>query len=490
MSRPDGAAGDGDGGGTVGAGGLRVAVVGGGIAGLSAAWVLSGRGARVTVFDPGPLGGKLRTTPFAGRPVEEGPDAFLSRTPEATALCAELGVEDLVAPSAGHTLLWVRDRLRPLPEGLVLGVPGRLGPVVRSGLLSPVGLARAGMDLVLPRRRYGEDVSAGQLISDRFGRQVSTRLVEPLLGSIHAAPLDELSASIVAPQVLAAARSSRSLLLGLRRQAPPPAGGPRPPIFLTPAAGLGRLVGALVDGLQARGVVFRAAAVASLDQGRDRVELASAGGTAERFDAAVLAVPAFTAAALLGPVAPAGLADIPFTTVAVLSVAVPASQWTPPAGFNGFLVPAGEGRLMTACSFYSNKWPARAGAGRDDGDPGGAGPAGRAPLHVLRISAGRHGDSRVEELSDGALEARLIDEMGAAAGRLLRPLESRLTRWPASFPLYRVGHASRVDAMEADLAARAPRVALAGSSYRGAGIPACIRSGREAAERLLVGVGV
>ena len=462
-------------------GGMRAAVVGGGIAGLTAAWALSGRDALVTVFEPGALGGKLRTTTFAGRPVEEGPDAFLSRTPEATALCAELGVDDLVAPAAGHTLLWVRDRLRPLPEGLILGVPGRLGPVVRSGLLSPAGLARAGLDLVLPRRTYGEDVSAGRLISDRFGRQVATRLVEPLLGSIHAAPLNELSASIVAPQVLAAARSSRSLLLALRRQAPPPSAGPQSPIFLTPAQGLSGLVGALADGLRARGVGIRAEAVGSVEDGPGGVRVTPAGGPAEEFDAAVLAVPAFDAASLLGDAAPAGLADIPFTSVAVLSVAVPASQWTPPEGFNGVLVPAGEGRLMTACSFYSNKWPARAG----DGD----GTGGAPPVHVVRISAGRHGDRRIDELDDEALEGRLLDELSRAVGRPLQPVEARLTRWPSSFPLYRVGHARAVDRMEEELAARAPRVALAGSSYRGAGIPACIRSGREAAERLLAGTG-
>ena len=464
---------------------LRIAVVGGGIAGLAAAWELingaggspeaATGGAEVTVFEPGPLGGKLRTTTFAGRLVEEGPDAFLSRMPEATALCEELGLDDLVAPAAGHTLLWTGKRLRPLPDGLVLGVPGRLAPVVRSGLLSPLGLARAGLDLVLPRRDYGDDVSAGALISGRFGRQVATRLVEPLLGGIHAAPLDELSASIVAPQVLAAARSSRSLLLALRRQAPPPSAGPRPPIFLTPAAGLASMVTALADALRARGVGVRAEAVRTVDPGPDGVLVTPAGGPAERFDAAVLAVPAPAAAALLGEAAPAGLTDIPFTSVAVLAVAVPVGQWTPPSGFNGFLVPAGDGRLMTAGSFYSNKWPART---------DGTGPAAGEPVHILRLSAGRHGGPPIDGMPDDILEGRLLDELSRAVGSALRPTVTRLTRWPDSFPLYRVGHARAVERMESELAARAPRVVLAGSSYRGAGIPACIRSGRDAAARL------
>lgn len=460
---------------------MRIAVVGAGIAGLSAAWDLSATpGVEVSVFDPGPPGGKLRTTLFAGRPVDEGPDAFLCRTPEATDLCAELGVDDLIAPAAGRTLLWVRGRLRPLPEGLMLGVPARVGPLLRSRLLTPAGLARAGMDLVLPRRNYGEDVSAGELIAGRFGREVATRLVEPLLGGIHAAPLDQLSAAVVAPQVLAAARSSRSLLLGLRAQVPPPNGGPRSPIFLTPASGLASLVERLTARLESRGVTFRSQSVGPVTARPGGVTLTPAGGAPEDFDAAVLAVPAPAAAGMLGEDAPAGLAGIEFTSVAVLTVAVAADRWSPPAGFNGFLVPTGEGRLITAGSFFTNKWPGSP-------DRTARSPDGR-PVHVLRISAGRHGDDRVDRKGDAELTDALLGELAQAVGSHIETAEARLTRWPASFPLYRVGHAPAVDRMEAELAARSRRVALAGSSYRGAGIPACIRSGRAAAQAVLAGV--
>lgn len=456
---------------------MRFAVAGGGIAGLAAAWQLSSRpGTRVTVFEPGRIGGKLQTSEFAGRPVDEGPDAFIVRSPEAVQLCSELGIGDLVAPAAGRTLLWNGDRLRPIPPGLVLGVPGRLGPVVRSRLLSPAGIVRAGLDLVLPPTRIGEDISVGELVGSRFGRQVARRLVEPLLGGIHAAPLDALSTAVVAPHVLAAARSSRSLLLGLRKVAAGPgtaSAGSAGPVFLTPRGGTATLVERLEKVLAERGVEFRSDPVAGIGAAPGTARVSTTGGGTSDFDGAVLAVPAPAAVQILGPLAPSGLDGIAFTSVALLTVFVPASQWSPPAGFNGLLVTSESRRLMTACSFYTNKWP----------DPPSE-PAGT----ILRISAGRHGDDRIDHLDDSAVVSRLIEEISSAVGTPIRPSATRLSRWPSSFPLYRVGHAQAVQRIHAEIAERAAGcLALAGASYGGAGIPACIRSGREAAASVLAG---
>lgn len=455
---------------------MRFAVAGGGVAGLAAAWDLSSRpGTRLTVFEPGRIGGKLQTSEFAGRPVDEGPDAFIVRSPEAVQLCSELGIRDLVAPAAGRTLLWDGRRLRPIPPGLVLGVPGRLGPVIRSGLLSPAGMVRAGLDLVLPPTRIGEDISVGELVGTRFGQQVARRLVEPLLGGIHAAPLDALSTAVVAPHVLAAARSSRSLLLGLRQVAAGPGTASAGPVFLTPRGGTATLVERLEKVLAERGVEFRSDAVAGIAAAPGTVQVSTTGGGTSDFDGAVLAVPAPAAAQILGPLAPSGLDRIAFTSVALLTAFVPASQWAAPPGFNGLLVTSESRRLMTACSFYTNKWP----------DPPSE-PAGT----ILRISAGRHGDDRTDHLDDSALVSRLIEEISSAVGTPIRPSATRLSRWPSSFPLYRVGHAQAVQRIHAEITERGGgRLALAGASYGGAGIPACIRSGREAAASVLAGAG-
>jgi oxygen-dependent protoporphyrinogen oxidase len=446
---------------------MRVAVVGGGIAGLAAAWELATAAipVAVTVFEPGRLGGNVATSPFAGHLVDEGADAFIARVPDGIRLCQELGLtSELVAPEAGRALLWVGGRLRALPEGLTLGVPGKILPVLRSGLLSPAGLVRAGLDLVLPPTAWPADLSVADLISRRLGRQVAERLVDPLLGGIHAGNTAELSAEAVAPQLNTAARSGRSLLLTLRGAAPPSG-----PTFLAPRGGMSRLVNRLIEALTERGVSFEQSAVDVLSRERgNRLDLAPGGS----FDRVVLATPAAAASGLLhdlSPEAAVELAAIPTASVALVTLAYRRHAVAVPEGASGILVPRGEGRLMTACSFGSLKWPHW--SAPDD--------------LVLRVSTGRHGDVRALELGDEDLVARLAGEVAAALRTTAAPTEWRVSRWPSAFPQYLVGHVSRVDRLERILARDVPEVALAGASYRGSGIPACIASGRRAAGTVL-----
>jgi len=454
-------------------------VVGAGISGLAAAWELRER-ADVVVYDPAPPGGRIRTSDFAGRPVDEGPDAFITRSPAAAELCAELGLSgELVAPAAGRTLLWTGGRLQPLPEGLVLGVPRRFGPLARSGLLSPAGLLRAGLDLVLPPTPPPADVGVGELVSRRFGPEVASRLVEPLVGGIHAAPIATMSAAAAAPQLLAAARRSRSLSLGLRDAGAGHGAGPAgaPPLFLAPAGGISRLVQRLVESLLQAGTCFVPAAVRSVGgdgdgdgDGDGSIVVQTTGGGGERFDGAVVTTSSPDAARLLGALAPAALAGVRHSSVALVTVAYEEGEVNIPPGFNGLLVPPGEGRLLTACSFGSNKWPHWSAPGQV----------------VVRASVGRLGDDRADTLDDTALTEGVLADLAAALGATARPLELRLSRWPRSFPFYEVGHLRRMADARRQLAERLPSLALAGSSYDGAGIPACIDSGRRAA-RLVLG---
>jgi oxygen-dependent protoporphyrinogen oxidase len=446
---------------------VNVAVIGGGIAGLAAAWELvSGPDpAEVVVFEPDNLGGKIAGSDFAGHHLDMGPDAFIARVPEGIALCRELGIEsELVAPEAGRALLWVGGRLRPFPDGLVLGVPTRLGPLVGAGLLTPAGLVRAGLDLVLPASPGNGDVAIGELVSRRFGRQVAERVVDPLLGSIHAGNIDHLSTEATAPQLSAAARRHRSLLIGLRRGASSTTG----PMFLTPRSGMSRLVQALISGLKDRGVHFEPTAVTRLARlGTGRVDVDPGGS----FAGAVLATPAAATAILVRPTSPVTASEldtIRTASVVLVTLAYPAGALPIPEGSSGFLVPRGEGRLMTACSFASAKWPHWS-----DGQ-----------TTILRVSAGRDGDLRALELDDRTLVERLHDELVAALGASGGPIEARVSRWPNAFPQYDVGHLDRVSRIEQRLAADVPEVVLAGASYLGSGIPACIRSGRRAASVL------
>ena len=447
----------------------RVAVVGGGITGLATAWFLRDA-ADVVLLEAGDrLGGKIATAEMAGVPVELGPDTFLARVPEATDLCRAIGLgNDLVPPATAKAYLWTRGRLRPLPDGQVLGVPTAAGPVVRSGIVSPTGMARAALDLVLPRRPLGPDPSVAEVVGSRLGGEVSDRLVDPLVGGIHAGRSDRLSLAATAPP-LAAAASSRSLVLGLRRQraAAPAEDGP---VFLGVAGGLERLVARLGEKMPTVDV-RTGAVVRSIGADGDGWRLS---GAEVHADAVVVTAPAFAAADLVRTECPPAAADL--DAVGYASVAVTTLGYRPSAvprelDGSGFLVPRVDGRLMTACTWSTAKWPALQ----------------RSGLVLLRPSAGRFGDERAFELDDGELVDRLHGELAQAIGVTEPPVESLVTRWLRGFPQYEPGHTARVGRIESALASAMPGVVVAGAAYRGLGIAACVRQAEEAAAAVLAG---
>jgi oxygen-dependent protoporphyrinogen oxidase len=466
-----------------------IAVVGGGIAGMAAAWELvqSAEPARVVVLEGSErLGGKIQAATVAGVTVDTGPDAFLARRPEAVALCGEIGIADeLVPPGSRRAYVWSRGRLRALPDGLALGIPTRLGPVVRSGILSPAGLVRAGVDLLgLPRRRApgggatatgaGDDRSIGDIVADRLGREVVDRLVDPLVGGIHAGPVSAMSAAAVFPLLLEAWARGGSLFRALRAVAPPPAPAHAAPVFLAPRRGVRRLVDSLVTELEERGVELRPSTpVTAIERAGDRAGAwtVRVGDGTLAADGVIVAVPAGPAAELLAPLdqtVGALLAEIGYATVTVLTFVFPSSSPSHHLDGTGFLVPAVEGRLTTGCTWMSTKWPQLAGPDEV----------------VVRASVGRFGDERAIAMADGELAEAVLEELRPVLGLQGAPSATLVTRWPDAFPQYAPGHLARVEAIEAGVDALGA-VAVAGAAYRGVGIPACIASGRRAARRVL-----
>lgn len=455
----------------------RVVVVGGGITGLTTAWFLRDQ-ARVTVLEADDrLGGKIRTTSLADVPVEEGPDTFLARVPHARDLAVALGLgDDLVQPATGRAFVWSRGRLRPLPGGQVLGVPVALGPLARSGVLGPGAMARAGLDLVLPRSRPGlsADPSVADVIGARMGRVVVDRLVEPLVGGINAGRADDLSLAATAPQLAEAAASSRSLILGLRRNRRRQAThAPTGPLFLGVTGGLGRLVDRLAAALREAGIDIRSGlGVKAVEpDGVGGYRVVTSDGVVEA-EAVVVTVPAFAAAPLLRGTAPAVADDlerIRYASVAVATLAYRPEDLPSPLDGAGFLMPRVERRLMTACTWSTSKWPALAASG----------------LVLVRASAGRSGDDRPADLDDAELVAHLHRELSDVMGMRQPPVTHLVSRWPNGFPQYQPGHQRRVDRIDASLATAMPGVTLAGAAYRGLGIAACIRQAEEAASTLL-----
>jgi oxygen-dependent protoporphyrinogen oxidase len=500
-----------------------VAVVGGGIAGLAAAWELvegppadGGTRPDVHVFEESDrVGGKLQAAEFAGRTVDLAADAFLGRRPEATDLCDELGIAGSLVPvGAAGASIWARGRLRPMPSGLNLGVPTRWWPLARSGILGPLESLRPALDLVTPHRRtagaFG-DRAVGPIVEERLGRPVVERLVDPLVGGINAGAVDQLSAAATFPVLIGASHQPGSLMRSLARAAaraaqaaPAPAGAPSP-VFWSLPEGTASLATLLAEALTRRGVTIhtgtaveaieRAEASGGSDPGW-RLTLAGRGPgrasdqgevpvrgevpAALTVDGLILAVPAPRAAVLLALPAPeaAGLlSTVGYASVSVVTLALPAGSLGTTLRGTGFLVPRTstvEGRpaLVTGVTYLGRKWPH----------------LGRPEDELVRASVGRAGDLRHTGLDDDELVASVVGELSGLAGLRERPVEARVTRWEGAFPQYEVGHLLRVGQVEQSLAALRT-VAVAGAALRGVGIPACIGSGRSAARQVLAGLG-
>jgi protoporphyrinogen/coproporphyrinogen III oxidase len=440
--------------------GRHVVVIGGGISGLAAAHALACSGeAQVTLHEADErLGGKIRTSPFAGLPaVDEGADAFLARVPWATELAHRVGLgEQLTSPAAQKASIW-HDKFHDLPDGLLLGMPTRLRSMASSSLFTWREKLRAASEVTRSASDADHD-TLGLFVRDRFGDAVHERLVDPLVGSIYAADTDHFSLAAV-PQIAELATGSRSVLLAARKQRKAGAAGATGPVFYAPSSGMEAFARAVAEAACAAGatiVTAQPAEVLRRDGRGWRIDDL-------RADAVVLACPAAEASRLLGGY---GLSTIAAADVALVTLAAPSSSLPERlAGHSGYLVPKDRQRLVTAVSFGSAKWA----HWRADGQ------------HVLRVSLGRDG-REVLHLDDDELVDAAVSEIGGHLGADLQPTAVRVSRWAGAFPQYRPHHSQWLTTVQSALP---PGIALAGASYHGVGIPACVRSGQDAADALL-----
>jgi len=451
----------------------HVVVVGGGIAGLAAAWFLgqqAGERVRVTVLEAAyEVGGKLRLAELGGLQLDAGAEALLARRPEAVALARAVGLgDDLVHPSTSQAGVWTRGRIRPLPAGHVMGVPTDLSALARSGVLSGPGTARVALERLLPVRPYDSDVSVGAYVGARFGREVVDRLVEPLLGGVYAGHADRLSLDAAAPQLARAAHA------GLRVRAASADAGP---VFAGIRGGVGRLAQAVARSVNASGGDIRTGVtVRQLCRTRSGWRLVTGPARSPQTvdaDAVVLALPARPASRLLADAVPAAAAElgaIEYASVALVTLVFPAAALGRPLDGSGFLVPPVDGRLVKAATYVSAKW---------------AWVAAAAPrLQVFRLSIGRHGEEGDIQRDDGDLVRLANVDLAAAAAVRNTPVEARVTRWGGSLPQYAVGHLDRVRRIRAAVA-EAGGLAVCGAAYDGIGVPACIASAQAAVTQIL-----
>ena len=470
---------------------MRIAIIGGGIAGLAAAYELekaraAGAAVEYTLFEERPrLGGSLASEIVDGAVLERGPDSFLTEKPAAAELCRELGLGGELIPSndaARKTYIVTRNRLVALPDGLMFLVPTKLVPTALTRLFSVRTKMRMALELLIPPRPSEGDESVAALVKRHFGQEAVDRLADPLLSGIYGGDATQLSAQTVLPRLVEMETKYGSLTRGMlaahrkmramaKTSSKTQNGGAA--IFTALRGGMGQLVDAITQRLDA-GSVRTSTPVNGIEKTAQGWKIAAAGAS-ENFDALIMAAPAWTAGELLTPVDAAlgsELGGIPYSSSITVNLVYDETKIGPlPDGF-GFLVPAVEGRAMLACTFVHRKFLGRT-------------PPGKA---VFRAFLG--GMKRTDLLaeSDQALVEIVRREMREILGAKTIPAEvepelAQVTRWRRAMAQYAVGHKARMQRVNARVAAL-PGLRLVGNAYDGIGVPDCIRLGRKAAREL------
>jgi oxygen-dependent protoporphyrinogen oxidase len=470
---------------------MRIAIVGGGIAGLAAAYELEkARAAGASVDyalyeERARLGGSLASEIVNGAVLERGPDSFLTEKPAAAELCRELGLGGELLPSndaARKTYIVVRNRLVALPDGLMFLVPTKLIPTALTRLFGLRTKIRMGLELLHTSRPSGGDESVAALVRRHFGQEAVDRLADPLLSGIYGGDAEQLSAQTVLPRLVEMATKYGSLTRGMlaahkrMRAIAKNSTGPKreaPPIFTALRGGMSQLVDALVAWLDPASLRTGTSVSAIRRAGGGwSVEV---GGATETFEAVIMAAPAWAAGELLGPVDAAlggELGGIPYSSSITLNLIYDEKKIGQlPEGF-GFLVPAVEGRAMLACTFVHRKFLGRT-------------PPGKA---VFRAFLGGMNREALLAESDEALVLTVRREMAAILGAKtisadVEPEHTQVSRWRRAMAQYAVGHKQRMQRIAARVA-ELPGLRLVGNAYDGIGVPDCIRLGRQAAREL------
>ena len=466
-------------------------IVGGGISGLATAFALreqaaaAGLSIRCTVLESGSSwGGKIVTHRVGDLVTEAGPDSFLSQKPAGLELCTKLGLTDQLIntnETGKKAFVLHGERLYELPEGLVSFLPKQLGPFLRSGLLSWTGLARMGLDVVVPRGPSEGDESLASFFRRRFGAQAFERVLEPLMAGIYAGDAEQMSLKATFPRFLELEQQYGSIICGMmaakKKASSVPARGSKRTMFVSLKNGLSDLVTALTTRLTQQGVELRlgcqvdAMRVRSHQLGRWMYDLILNDGSALSTESLVLATPAFVSAELLRPLTPiaSGLLEmIPYASTATIAMTYPADAVAGAIEGFGFIVPRKEDRILIAATWASLKWPHRA-------------PADQV---LVRCYVGGVGREAILQLDDDQLAARVHAELSALCGIKAELGYIEVNRWWKAMPQYTLGHLDRLSQLDAALS-RYGGLVLTGAGYRGVGIPDCIRDGGVAAGQVV-----
>jgi oxygen-dependent protoporphyrinogen oxidase len=466
----------------------RIAIIGGGISGLAAAYTIeekrrAGADVEYVLFESKPsLGGVLVTERVEGCVVEGGPDSFLTEKPWAAELCTKLGLGDELIGSNDaqrKTYIVLKNKLTVMPDGLMFMVPTKILPTLRSPLFSMRTKIRMAAEWFHPPRPATDDETVAELVERHYGSEMVDVLADPLLAGVYGGDAAQLSARAVLPRFADMEAKHGSFgrgMLSSRKKMSAAARAPSRPLFTSLKNGMQQMVDAVVADLDP--ATLNTSVPVELLVRELNQWTVSAGYQSDQFDAVIIATPTKHAALLLQGTDPelAGeLREIQYSSsVTVILGYDEQVRLSLPPGF-GFLVPRSEGRRMLAATFVHNKLPYRA-------------PADRA---LIRCFLGGARDEEILQSTESEIVQIVRDELEQIVGSALHaePLFARVYKWRSAMAQYAVGHLERVRRIES-MRQRHPGLALAGNGYNGIGVPDCVRSGTEAASKILAEMGM
>lgn len=459
----------------------HIAVVGGGISGLAAAYALTRQNdVRVTLYEASNrVGGVLHTEVTDGWVIEHGPESFLAMKPRGIGLAKELGLEprfQTTNPANRGSLIMKNGKLHPMPEGLTGLIPSKLGPIAKTKLVSPRGKLRMALDYVIPAKKDDADESLGSFVRRRLGNDVFEHLIEPLMAGIYSGNGDELSLAATFPQLRDAEREHGGLIKGViaqrKAQKARAIGHQTPMGFLSFQNGIQELVDALDDAITSNGGEIRLnTPVQGLTREPDNRFTLALPSDNESVDGVIFAAPTHVQSRLLAEIAPtaaSAMSAIPQVSSAVVMLGYKQTDTNKPPQSYGYLSPRTEGRPVKAVTWMSQKWEGRAPAGH----------------FLVRGFLGRAGDQQVLKASDSELIQMVRDEISQTGNVTGEPVLTRVVRLNAASPQYTLGHLDRVASIEKDIA-RIPGLEVAGNMLRGVGIPDAIAAGEHASATII-----
>jgi protoporphyrinogen/coproporphyrinogen III oxidase len=459
----------------------KVAIIGGGIAGLTAAFYLQKiihdkkLPLEIKLIEASQrLGGKMQTVIRDGFTIERGPDSFLARKTSMIRLAKEVGMEEqLVSNSTGTSYVLVNDKLYSMPGGSIMGIPTEIGPFITTGLFSIPGKLRAAADFVLPRSEGNTDQSLGEFFRRRLGDEVVENLIEPLLSGIYAGDIDQMSLMSTFPQFYEVEQKYRSLIVGMKKTTPSkPKVQPaekKKGAFLTFKSGLQ----SFAEGIEAKldpNSILKGHRVDKITKTNDQYELYLNNGDTLIADCIVAATPhkitqsMFSDYRFFDP-----LKAVPSTSVATVALAFPEEAIKKDIDGTGFVVSRNGDYSITACTWTHKKWAHST-------------PKGKV---LLRCYVGRAGDETIVDLSDDRIIQIVLDDLSRTMDIGIQPEFAVVSRWKDSMPQYTVGHKQRLETIRKHIKSELPGVFLASASYGGVGLPDCIDQGEEAVKGVL-----